>query len=292
MPIRMSGGGCRCCRRGSSRCRAGVAVSISPSAVENVLRCSLRAVLERAGGRTAPIGAPDRGHRRSRAGARRGARRARGRARRGTRRVAGAVGQPDALAARPSAQADPADDRRGARTGSDAHHPPWAVAGTELRIKADLPPVTADQFPDGVLPAGLAEQDAARPVVITGRLDWLSHDEAGRAVVVDFKTTATPQSKAGGSAESAAGGLPDRRRRESGPSTRGRWTTGLPEEGRRRNATSRRSTRRVGSTWLGTIRTAAAQLASADQTATVNSYCDICSVRTSCPLQPDGRQVL
>ncbi len=268
----------------------GVPVSISPSTVENVLRCSLRAVLERAGGRAAPSENQIEGI------------------------VAHALAHGVALEVPHDELVAELDDwleqsgtltpwqvarqRRlilrmtaAARDWFQAHHPPWTVAGTELRIEAVLPPVGADDLPDGVLPPGLSEADAVRPVVLTGRLDWLSRDAAGRAVVVDFKTTATPKSKAEAqeNPQLAAYQIAIDESHEH-PAAAGGQLVYLKKDAAERDQSALDPQRRA--VWIGAIRTAAAQTAGAAQTATVNSYCDICSVRTSCPLQPDGRQVL
>ncbi len=269
---------------------AGETVSISPSTVENVLRCSLRAVLERAGGRAAPTENQVEG---SVAHAL-------------AHGVALGVPQDDLVAelddwlAR-SGTLTPwqlARQRRlilrmtaAARSWFHAHHPPWTVAGTELRIDAPVPVTSAADLPDGVLPAGLSEQDAHRSVVLTGRLDWLSHDEAGRAVVVDFKTTATPKSKADAqeNPQLAAYQIAIEESPAHPPAGGGQLVY-LKKDAAERDQSALDAPRRA--VWIGTIRTAAARTAASAQTATENSYCDICSVRTSCPLQPDGRQVL
>lgn len=268
----------------------GAPVSISPSTVENVLRCSLRAVLERAGGRTAPSENQIEGI------------------------VAHALAHGVALGVAQDDLITELDDWL-ARSGTltpwqlarqrrlilrmtgaagdwfRSHHPPWTVAGTELRIDAPLPPVTPADFADGVLPEELSLEGASRPVTVTGRLDWLSHDQAGRAVVVDFKTTATPKTKAEAqdnpqlaAYQIAIDESPDH------PAAGGGQLVYLKKGAAEREQSALDPGRRV--TWLGVIRAAADQTAGAEQTARVNSYCDICSVRTSCPLQPDGRQVL
>ncbi len=268
----------------------GATVSISPSAVENILRCSLRAVLERVGGRTAPSENQIEGI------------------------VAHALAHGVALGVPPdelvaeldgwlaqSGSLTPwqlARQRRlilrmttAAQDWFRTHHPPWTVAGTELRIDAALPPVLAADLPEGVLPPGLTADDATRPVTLTGRLDWLSHDEAGRAVVVDFKTTATPKSKAEAQQNPQLAAYQIAIDESPlHPAAGGGQLVYLKKGAAEREQSALDPAGR--SVWLGTIRTAAAQLAHAEQTATVNSYCDICSVRTSCPLQPDGRQVL
>ncbi|MEP6980336.1 MAG: ATP-dependent DNA helicase [Nakamurella sp.] len=268
----------------------GTPVVISPSAVENVLRCSLRAVLERVGGRAAPSENQIEGI------------------------VAHALAHGVALGVPQDELVTELDDwleqsgdltawqlarqRRlilrmteAARNWFVGHHPPWTVAGTELRIDAALPAVSAADFPNGVLPSDLTDVDATRPVTLSGRLDWLSHDEAGRAVVVDFKTTATPKSRADvqenpqlAAYQIAIAESPDH------PAAGGGRLVYLKKDGAERDQSALNPDQRI--VWIGAIRTAAARLSAADQTATVNSYCDICSVRTSCPLQPDGREVL
>ncbi len=268
----------------------GGPVSISPSAVENVLRCSLRAVLERVGGRTAPSENQVEGI------------------------VAHALAHGVALAVPQDQLAAELDgwlaqsatltswqlarQRRlilrmteAARGWFLAHHPPWTVAGTELRVEALLPVLSAEDFPDGLLPVDLSDNDATRPVTVTGRLDWLSHDEAGRAVVIDFKTTATPKSKADvqENAQLAAYQIAIGESPEHPPAGGGRLVY-LKKDGAERDQSTLNPDRRA--VWIGAIRTAAGRIAGSEQVATVNSYCDICSVRSCCPLQPAGRQVL
>ena len=267
-----------------------VPVRISPSAVENILRCSLRAVLERVGGRTAPSENQIEGI------------------------VAHALAHGIALGVPQDELVDELDGwlaqsgkltpwqlarqrklilrmTEAARSWYVSQHPPWTLAGTEVTISAPVPDAVAGEFPDGQLPPELSAEAATRPVILSGRLDWLSLDESGRSVIVDFKTTAQPKSKADvemnpqlasyqiaigetvGAAEPGGGILVYLKKgaavREQAPLTRERKAA-----------------------WIGAIRTAADHLVSADQIATVNGYCDVCTVRSSCPLQPDGRQVL
>ena len=167
------------------------------------------------------------------------------------------------------------------RTWSLNQHPPWRLIGAEREITAPVPPAVGDPT--------LSPRAATRPVVLSGRIDWLSADESNRQVVVDFKTSASEASRAAAadnaqlaSYQIALGG-----------------TVGNPQPGGGRLVYLKKGTSREQppltpeqrTVWIGRIRGAADALATSTVTATANSYCDICAVRTSCPIQPDGRQV-
>lgn len=269
---------------------AGQPVRLSPSAVENILRCSLRAVLERVGGRSAPNENQIEGI------------------------VAHALAHGIALGVPHDDLVAELDDwlaeagkltpwqvarqrklilrmTEAARGWFESKHPPWTLAGAELAVSASVPPVVAADFPGAELPAGLSETAAGREVVLSGRLDWLSHDEDGRAVVVDFKTTSQPKSKADAEVNPQLASYQIAIEESADhPEPGGAQLVYLKKGAAVREQAPLTAERRV--TWIGTIRAAADSLANSEQTATINSYCDICSVRTSCPLQPAGRQVL
>lgn len=288
-------------------------VSLSPSAVENILRCSLRAVLERVGGRSAPTDHQIEGI------------------------VVHALAQGVALKVGREELIEELDDwlsRSGSLTPWQltrqrnlilrmvtaaeewyrAHHPPWTLLGAEMRVGAEVPaaefavPVVPSESTVGAAavagetsaagPSGvhdyrseLSPEAAARRVQVSGRLDWLSVDEDGRVVVVDFKTTAQPKSKAAvqdnpqlATYQVAVAENPDL------PPPGGGRLVYLKKGAAVREQDPLTVEQRA--VWIGAIRFAADRLVNAEQVATANSYCDICSVRSSCPLQPDGRQVL
>ena len=178
------------------------------------------------------------------------------------------------------------------------HHPLWTVLGAEHPVSASLPlpaPADAGDAADAgeaaeAAEAGEARQRPRRPIELAGRVDWLSADAAGRPVVVDFKTSSSVQSKADavsnaqlasyqvavGTDEIETGGAQLVYLRKGKPETRDQPP--LSSEQRQ--------------VWIGTIRSVAERLANGTLDATANASCDVCAVRTCCPLQPDGRQVI
>ncbi|HEX3780899.1 MAG TPA: ATP-dependent DNA helicase [Pseudonocardiaceae bacterium] len=135
---------------------------------------------------------------------------------------------------------------------------------------------------------------------VRGRVDRLEADAQGRPVVVDIKTGKNPPTKAAAEAHpqlavyqlAAALGAFD----DLGLST---------EPGGARLLYLAKETKRTGPTelaqqpldepavheWLDVVRDAATACTGPDYTATVNSDCDRCPARTSCPVHSSGRQV-
>ena len=250
----------------------GERIRVSPSQVESVLRCALRAGLERLGGRSAQTEFQVEGI------------------------VAHALANGIALglphddlvteldgwlaASGSLAPWQLARQRTllvqmltAAREWYAAQHPPWQLVGSEQEVGADL-----DTAPGG------------RPVRIAGRVDVLTNDESGRPVVVDFKTSATMQSVADAAqnpqlatyqlALSAGAGTP------TGGARLVYLRTGTPVVREQPPLTDDQR-----DDWSAVVRSVAEQLAAPGLTATVNRYCDVCVVRTSCPVHVDGRQV-
>ncbi len=271
--------------------RPGEQIRVSPSLLESLGTCALRAVLERRGGRSEP----------------------------GQAQLEGivvhamahglALGVPDTeLRAEIDAflagqdQLPPwqlARTRRGllsmltaAQAWVAATHPPRELLGSELAM--DLPVPSS--------PAGTA---AGHEVRLVGRVDWLSRRPDGAVVVTDFKTGATVPTKAeaqanaqlaayqaavnlgaftGGTAQTGeVDGTPPR---AAGGAELVYLRTGKPKVLQQDELSPESTT-----TWLGTIRSAATHLASATAFAQENARCERCPVRTSCPLQNEGRQV-
>jgi len=274
---------------------AGAEIRVSPSVIESLNTCALRAVLERRGGRIEP----------------------------GQAQIEGivvhamahglAVGLPveelraeietflGGLDKLPPWQLD--RTRRGLLSMLGAaeqwvrdNHPPRTLIGSELDL--DLP-----------VPGSSGEAGPEHPVRLVGRVDWLSMLPDGSVVVTDFKTGATVPSKAdaqvnpqlaayqaaivlGGFAAAAA-------RRDDGsespvppiPPPAGGAELVYLRSGKPKVLSQTPISTESATAWLGNIRTAAAGLASPTAWAQENARCERCPLRTSCPLQNEGRQV-
>jgi superfamily I DNA/RNA helicase/RecB family exonuclease len=153
--------------------------------------------------------------------------------------------------------------------------------GVELPIDVALPPADGE----------------ANPVRLVGRVDWLAQrTDDGTAVVSDFKTSTSQPTKAEvadnaqlGTYQLATGlGAFDRVRPglRSGGAELVHVRSGRPKvlpqlaldaDGRLEREAA--------------VRRAAERLAAAGSLAAENRLCERCGVRTSCPLQPEGRQV-
>ncbi|QNK80135.1 ATP-dependent DNA helicase [Nakamurella sp. PAMC28650] len=263
----------------------GAEIRVSPSAIESLNTCALRAVLERRGGRTEP----------------------------GQAQIEGivvhamahglAIGVPETdlreeietfLAGQdrlPPWQLE--RTRRGllsmltaAQAWVRDNHPPRTLVGSEVELDLLVP---APEHEPGA-PAADTEEHQVR---LTGRVDWLSEKPDGTLVVTDFKTGGTVPTKAQAQANPqlasyqaaiAMGAFPPATR--PGGAELVYLRSGSPKVLQQNELTATDTT-----VWLGTIRTAAAQLASAGALAQENSRCERCPVRTSCPLQSEGRQV-
>ncbi len=286
----------------------GAEIGVSPSLVESLNTCGLRAVLERRGGQTAPGQAQIEGivvHAMANG-------------------LASGVAEPDLRAeietfvsgqeGLPPWQLD--RTRRGLLSMLSAaqawvrdNHPPRTLIGSELGLDLPIPPA----------PRSGGEQ---HPVRLVGRVDWLSALADGSVVVTDFKTGAKVPTKAEGQnnpqlaayqAAIALGAFTARTPELAGtpnpagtPRVDGMADAGGPppqplrpggaelvylRSGRPKVLQQDRLTPESTAQWLGSIRDAAAHLASATAFAQENARCERCPVRTSCPLQNEGRQV-
>lgn len=155
------------------------------------------------------------------------------------------------------------------------------LLGSEIAVDVAIPPDPAADY----------DQPEIR---LAGRVDWVSRDEHGRAVVVDFKTGATKASRAEAQehAQLAAyqvaaslGGFPGTST-EPGGADLVYLRSGSPAVLHQDGLGVQDRT-----VWLGAIRQAAEKLGSAVQTASENKFCPSCPVRSSCPLRDEGRQV-
>lgn len=192
--------------------------------------------------------------------------------------------------------------------------------GSEVALRVAVPPpsATADwpdpagHHPDGPATTERAAQGApGRRVWLTGRVDRLERRADGRVVIVDFKTAATKVTRAQAAEHPQLsvyqlavelGAFDD----VIGPPPAGgaNDSDALPAVGRSGGAElvylrggrpqvleqPPIDTSRVG-IWQDVVRDAAEALASAVLPAVENARCDRCPVRGSCPLRPEGRQV-
>ncbi|WP_188944864.1 ATP-dependent helicase [Nakamurella endophytica] len=279
----------------------GAVVQLSPSAVETLLTCPLRAVLERRGG-SAPMG---------------------------DAQVEGiaahalahglALGLSDEQIeeyvdgyAREQTELAPWQRRRiaevltamsrAARSWYGSTHPPRTLLGSEVDLDVRLPADPDD--PDST----------GRPVRLKGRVDWLSADPDGALVVTDFKTAATPATRAkvrdhpqlatyqvavaAGAFEAPADGsggpdgpVPVGRSAEAAAATTGGAELVYLRGGVPKTLAQPPLDAQERALWTGRLREAAEQLASANLLARENDRCDRCPVRGSCPVQADGEQV-
>lgn len=273
----------------------GAQIRVSPSLIESLNTCALRAVLERRGGRTEP----------------------------GQAQLEGIVVH---AMAHGLAQGVAESDLRNEIESflSDQQHlPPWQLARTrrgllsmlgaaQTWVRDNLPPRTvvgSELEMDLLLPAedGTGEAPEVR---LVGRVDWLSKNPDGTLVVTDFKTGASVPSAAQAQTNAqlaayqtaiALGAFDAAAERESDGRTGSAVESQSPlpggaelvylRSGKPKVLQQDRQTESDTVAWLGSIRSAAAHLASATAWATENARCERCPVRSSCPLQNEGRQV-
>jgi superfamily I DNA/RNA helicase len=153
---------------------------------------------------------------------------------------------------------------------------------------------------------------ANRPVRLEGRADRLDRGSDGSLIIVDFKTGATVPSRATVAENvqlavyqlavqlGGAAGLGDSLIGAGSPTSAASAPAGPARSGGAELVFLRSglNVRRqpplepdAHQHWAKVVREAAEQLASSASTARENKYCERCPVRSSCPLQPEGRQV-
>jgi superfamily I DNA/RNA helicase/RecB family exonuclease len=282
----------------------GAPVVLSPSQVESLLACPLRSVLERGGARTPP----------------------------GQPQLLGiavhALAQGVAAGVTDAELAAATDDFLAAQD----QLPAWEVARLRRLVEAMTRALRSwvdgsasgrtfagSELPIEVqLPAGDGQD---RPVRLVGRVDWLSLDAQGRPVVTDFKTGATVPTRAavrehaqlavyqlaaalGAFREGAAGaaepeGVADgaatgidtpgtaRAAGGSGGAELVYLRTGTPK-----TLVQPPLTESDGLRWAEQLRQAAESAAGSALLARQGEGCERCPVRSCCPLQPEGRQVV
>lgn len=279
-------------------------VTLSPSAVDSVLRCPLRAVLERRGARSATS----------------------------QQQIEGVVMHAllDGLARGVSRTDLEAEMERFLTQPTGL--PPWLIARTRRALQsmltaaqawiADLPadrrPVATEaslstwlpragnpppSAPPADHPAGDPAVPAgpARPVRLNGRADRIDRAPDGSLIIVDFKTGATVPSRAAveQNAQLAVYQLALRLGAGRALADDDDPTAGTPGGAELVYLRSGTPTVRqqpsldddAAEFWTQQLRQAAEFLAAPFSVAVENRSCDRCPVRSSCPLQPSGRQV-
>jgi ATP-dependent exoDNAse (exonuclease V) beta subunit len=278
----------------------GAPVTISPSAVESLTACALRGVLERRGARGGSS----------------------------QQQVEGIVvhAMVDGLA-KGVARSDLLAEMEGF-LAQQTQFPPWLVARTRRALEAML---TAAQSWMADLPASrsLAGSEVklgvaipsdtgtdpdrtaeTREVRLEGRADRLDRSADGSLIIVDFKTGASVPSRATVAenvqlavyqlaVQLGAGGPtvdPDDPVGTTHPAAGPAGRSGGAELVYLRSGTPNVRQQpplepEAATNWRRTVREAAELLASSASVAKENKYCERCPVRSSCPLQPEGRQV-
>jgi superfamily I DNA/RNA helicase/RecB family exonuclease len=141
--------------------------------------------------------------------------------------------------------------------------------------------------------------DPARPVELTGRVDRLEVDEAGRLVVIDLKTgksTSVTESELAehpqlGAYQAAveAGAFGDL---GSEPGGAALVQLGLPSAEAREQVQAALGDSEDAGWAAAMVRRTADTMAASTFQAVVNNKCRVCPVRTSCPVSGKGRQVV
>ncbi len=306
----------------------GSEVVLSPSQIESLLACPLRAALERHGARDAP----------------------------GQAQLIGIAVHALAQGISDGASEADLDAATDEFLAAQDRLPPWEVARMRRLLEAMRGAlrswlhqegarrtfVASEQAMQVRLPEGSAGHPEDGPVRLVGRADHLSMDEAGRMVVTDFKSGSTIPTRAavvdhaqlaayqvgvalGGfdptadaavdrvadaAADQGAGtpsdrpaGAPAQRAPDPAPAatvdsgaTGGQHESGGAElvylrSGRPKTLRQPPLSASDRDAWIERLRGAARSAASATPLARAGDGCERCPVRSSCPLQPEGRQV-
>lgn len=254
-------------------------VTLSPSQVESLMECPLRTVLSRHGGRPEP----------------------------GQAQLVGmavhALAQGLAVGATP----DDVDSAIEEFVNGQSRLPRWEIARLRRRMQAMRQALEAwlaaqigsRSFLASELQIDVAiPGDAERPLRLRGRIDWLARDPDGRIVVTDFKTGSTMPSIADGQAHPqlavyqlavALGALAEQA--GGAPPELGGAELVYVADGTPRTRWQDPQSSQTGQEWIGRLGDLAKQTTGPSYVARAGEYCGRCPVRSSCPLQPEGRQV-
>ncbi|WP_433792063.1 UvrD-helicase domain-containing protein [Actinoplanes sp. CA-252034] len=255
----------------------GEPVKVTPSSMESALRCSLRWLLERHGG-AAPAG-PAQG-------------------------IGNLVHAAAMLAEDANADREKLVEYVSARFDSIELAAQWLAGPEQDRAQAMVDKLLRWL---AVNPRRLLAieheftvrlEDERNPIQLTGRVDRLEVDEAGRLVVIDLKTGKTTAVSAADVAENAqlggyqaaidAGAFAD-----FGTDSGGAALVQLGPGKDAREQMQVPLTEAADPGWAdGMVRRTAAAMAASTFSAVANSRCRVCPVRTSCPISGKGRQVV
>ncbi|MCX4470136.1 PD-(D/E)XK nuclease family protein [Micromonospora sp. NBC_01655] len=256
----------------------GQPVKVSPSAMESALRCSLRWLLERHGG-SGPASA--------------------------AQGVGNLVHAAAMLAEDASADRSALLEYVAARFDAIELAARWMVGPERERAEAMVDKLLRwlAGNPRRLLAIehefAVRLDDPHRPIELTGRVDRLEVDDAGRLVVVDLKTgksTAVTEHEIGehpqlGAYQAAveAGAFPEFGD-ESGGAALVQLGTGAKDAREQSQPAAGQGPEAGWATAL--VRRTADTMAAATFAAVANSKCRVCPVRTSCPVSGQGRQVV
>nr|WP_232344487.1 UvrD-helicase domain-containing protein [Actinoplanes awajinensis] len=254
----------------------GVPVKVTPSAMESALRCSLRWLLERHGG-AAPSG-PAQG-------------------------IGNLVHAAAMLAEDAHADREKLVEYVSARFDTIELAARWMAGPEQERAQAMVDKLLRwlAANPRRLLAIEheftVRLEDEHRPIQLTGRVDRLEIDEAGRLVVIDLKTgkstalsadVAENPQLAGYQAAVDAGAFGD-----YGMDSGGAALVQLGPGKEAREQMQVPITEAIDPQWAyAMVRRTADTMAAATFSAVANSRCRVCPVRSSCPISGKGRQVV
>jgi superfamily I DNA/RNA helicase/RecB family exonuclease len=255
----------------------GEPVKVTPSAMESALRCSLRWLLERHGG-SAPAG-PAQG-------------------------IGNLVHAAAMLAEDANADREKLVEYVSARFDSIELAARWLAGPEQERAQGMVDKLLRwlAANPRRLLAIEheftVRLEDERRPIQLTGRVDRLEIDDAGRLVVIDLKTGKTTAVSAADVAENPqlagyqaavdAGAFAD-----YGADSGGAALVQLGPGKEAREQMQVPLTEAADPQWAyAMVRRTAETMAASTFSAVANSRCRVCPVRTSCPISGKGRQVV
>ena len=254
----------------------GEAVTVTPSTVDSIRRCSLRWLLERHGGGTTPT--PEQG-------------------------IGNLVHAAAMLAEDANADRGQLVEYVSARFDAIELAARWMAGPEQERAQAMVDKLLRwlAANPRRLLAIEheftVRLEDEKRPIQLTGRVDRLEVDDRGRLVVVDLKTGKSSAVSAADVEEHAqlagyqtaveAGAFADHGARSGGAAL---VQLGPGKEAREQTQPPLADA--ADPQWAyAMVRRTAETMAAATFSAVANSRCRICPVRTSCPVSGKGRQV-